>query len=266
MTPQRRQRGFTLVEMVMVIVITGIIAGVVAIFLRSPIEQYMAVARRGEMTDVADTALRRIARDLRAALPNSVRVTGGCGGTDTCTLEFIPTVGGGRYAVQVGDDLAFDRADTTFDVLGPMPEATTAHHVVVYNLGIDGANAYEGSADATHVRRPIAGIGANNITIVSANPLPFESPDHRFHVVATPVRFVCTPASGTLSRVSDYGWNAASGAGAVNLLAQNVSSCRFQYDQNVVAQRSGLVTLHLTLSMQGETISLYHSVHVSNQP
>ncbi len=69
----QRQRGFTLIEAVMVIAITGIVAAMVAIFIRTPIQGYFDLERRVEMTDTADTALRRIARDLRLALPNSVR-------------------------------------------------------------------------------------------------------------------------------------------------------------------------------------------------
>jgi MSHA biogenesis protein MshO len=272
MSMTRRQYGFTLVEMVMVIVITGIIAGMVAVFLRAPVEQYMDVARRAEMTDIADTALRRIARDLRGALPNSVSVTGTCTGPTDCTLVFIPTIGGGRYRTQGVNALAFDQAVAAFEVLGPMPSATTANHVVVYNLGIPGADAYTGSTAATDVRRPITGVAGNTITVNSTQPLPFDSPDHRFHVVSMPVRYVCAankdnPALGTLTRVSNYGWpEGPSSAGTTSLLAQNVSSCRFNYNQNVVGQRAGLVTLQLSITDDGETISLYHAAHVSNQP
>ncbi len=91
---QRTLSGFTLVEMIVVIVITGILAGVVAIFLRVPVEGYMDSARRAEMTDIADTALRRMGRDLRTAVPNSVRIPAPAG---SAYIEFLPTRDGGRY-------------------------------------------------------------------------------------------------------------------------------------------------------------------------
>lgn len=276
----KRPSGFTLVEMIMVIVITGIIGGIVAVFLRAPVQQYMDVARRAEITDIADTALRRVTRDLRLALPNSVRVAGTCGaaGTD-CFIEFLPTTGGGRYrAGPPGDELDFSIADTSFEVLGQSPTVTPGtHEIVVYNLGIAGADAYAGKSSATHNRREVSGSGAGSISITSVNALPFDSPGPRFHVVSTPVTYACD-GSGTLWRYWGYAiqpnqtsvdsiaeLNALAGVQSARL-ADNVTVCRFTYNANPVAQRSGLVTMNLGISIAGEAVTLYSAAHVSNQP
>src|SRR5205814_7956125 len=68
------QRGFTLLEAVLVIAMTGIVAAMVAVFIRAPVNAYVDQARRAELSDAADTALRRMAREVQRALPNSVRV------------------------------------------------------------------------------------------------------------------------------------------------------------------------------------------------
>jgi len=284
-----RQKGFTLVEMIMVIVITGIIGGMVAIFLNAPIRQYMDVARRAEMTDIADTALRRINRDLRLALPNSVRVTGACGGGDACFIEFLPTgsascaagapcLGGGRYragAGGTGDELDFTAADAGFEVLGAMPTVAAGDRIVVYNLGIPGADAYAGTNRAT-----AAAPAAPVVNLAPAFLFPFDSPGQRFHVVTTPVTYACAPAAGgvggTLTRWQGYPIAAVQPAalpagGTAALLATNVSGCRFAYDGFVVAQRSGLVTMRLAITEAdtngvNETVTLYSAAHVSNQP
>jgi MSHA biogenesis protein MshO len=284
-----KERGFTLVEMIMVIVITGIIGGMVAVFLKAPVQQYMDLSRRADMTDIADTALRRIERDVRLALPNSVRVT--TVGSNTY-LEFLPTTGGGRYraaadpaptATGCGSSAAnvldFTVADTCFEVLGAMPPAFTGgESVVVYNLGISGASVYDNSSRTTTA---VAQTGST-ITIGAPGKLfPFDSPSHRFQVITAPVTYVCNaPATnaagngtGTLIRWQGYAIQSAqpttlpaTGTPSSSLLATNVSNCNFVYDANVVAQRSGLVTINLGITENNETVTLYSAAHVSNEP
>jgi MSHA biogenesis protein MshO len=102
MATQRNQRGTTLIELITVISILGVIASVASVFIRGPIDAYVDSTRRAALTDSADTAMRRIARDIRKALPNSTRIKNPVGLTvddphvDEC-LEFIPTKMAGRY-------------------------------------------------------------------------------------------------------------------------------------------------------------------------
>lgn len=107
----RRIRGVTLIELVVVITITGIIAVVLGSIIVSPIQGYQAQVRRAELVDAAEMALRRTARDIRRALPNSVRVRDSLGNVDsvncaaagvTCSLEILHTVDGARYRVEPG--------------------------------------------------------------------------------------------------------------------------------------------------------------------
>ena len=291
MMRQQSQQGFTLVEMIMVIVITGIIGGMVAVFLKAPIQQYMDVARRADMTDIADTALRRIGRDLRLALPNSVRVTGTCtGGATSCFIEFLPTKGGGRYRADVAppgaaagcgslaaDALNFTIADTCFEVLGPMPSAVAGDSVVVYNMtsnpGDPNPNAYVGG------NRTAYGSTVGAVMNITSKLFPFDSPAHRFHIISTPVTYACDGA-GMLWRYWGYVIQSAQTStdsiaklnaliavqGSRALLAANVSSCSFSYDLFVVAQRSGLVTMNLGITENNETVTLYSATHVSNVP
>jgi len=269
-TMSRFQRGFTLIEAVIVIALTGIIAAMVAVFIREPVQGYFDTLRRAELTDVADTAARRISRDLHLALPNSVR------SSDPLAIEFLLTRTGGRYRAELDtgaeDILDFTTADSSFDLLGPPVTFAAGDQVVVYNLGIPGADAYEGNSASTHNRRPYAGaVGAplSNVTITSANALPFASPGHRFQVVDGPVSYVCDLGAGTLRRYSGYAIVPLQAippvGGSSALLAENVSGCSFTY-QAGVTERSGLVAIQLALTQDGETVSLHHEVHVSNVP
>ena len=260
-----RQRGFTLVELIVVIVVSGIVATMLSSFITQPIEGYENLAGRATLVDVADTALRRIQRDVRRALPNSVRITGG-----GSVLELLHTVDGGRYRLGLpGDVLDFSSADSGFDVLGALGnfsaiDLSTAQ-LVVYNLAPSGtsSNAYFG--DNRH-GLSAAGSSASHLQLASAYLFPLTSPKRRFYVVDTPVTFYCDLASGEIRRYDGYAISAvqpAPPAGSGALLANRVSACAFSY-QPGTASRSGLVRLSLELTEAGETIRLMHQVHVDN--
>jgi len=258
--PPARNRSFTLVEAIVVIVLTGILAGAVAVFLVVPVTGYLDVARRAELTDIADTALRRIARDLRPTLPNSIRVTAG-----NTAIEFIPVKTAGRYREALtnagsGNPLDFsDPSDTSFDVIGPAVDIEDGDFIVVYNLGITGDDAYAGS------NRRLENAFGSGLSVVNflGGQFPFSSPARRFHIVGTPVSYIC--AGGILTRYSNYNFGTTPPAGSSGVLASNVSACRFTYEAGVTAQ-SGLITLELAITKDDETVSLVQQVHVSNVP
>jgi MSHA biogenesis protein MshO len=275
-----RQAGFTLTEMVIVIIILGIISAAAAVFISGPIDAYFDVSRRAQLTDVADTALRRIARDLQRAVPNSVRVAGACTGATPCYIEYVPVVAGGRYRAELDDTGAGnpfdfnDNTDVAFDLIGPpivLPPPPL--WLVVYNLGIPGADIYSGSGGANDVRRSNASVAASTISFTSAVALPFESPSRRFNIVSSPVTYECLPAPapavGTLTRYAGYAFSAGQltpPGGASSLLARQVTSCSFTYSTLEVARCAGLVSLSIQITHEAETISLFQQVHVTNVP
>lgn len=265
--------GFSLIELIVVIAVVGILSGIVAVFVRNPLEGYMAASRRAALTDTADGALVRIARDLRTALPNSVRVTQ-VGGA--YYLEYLPIEDGGRYRAEqtggaTGDILDFTSgSDTSFDVLGPSVTANKSQYLVVYNLGLDAStDAWQGGN-----RRAVTSSGAvANLAFTSTgSPLPLESPGRRFYLVSTPVSYVCDSAAGTVRRYSGYGAPASAqptsfGSGTNALLANRVKTCSFLYDAGA-GQRLGQLTLRIQLENSegdnAEQVSLYREVVVNN--
>lgn len=267
-----RQRGFTLIEMVMVIVILGIVGAMVAVFMRAPIDAYFDGSRRAALTDVADTALRRMSRDLRKALPNSIR------NPNSNCIEFIPTRTGGRYRAQDstpgdGSALDFSVADTRFNMVGsnsalPADQQIRAgDRVVVYNLGITNATAYAG--DNTSLVSSVVD-GTETAITITAKQFPLASPSQRFQVIPAEesvVSYVCS--GGVLYRNAGYGYATTCPApvsGVTPVIAKGVSACNFSYSGSDL-QRNALVQVTLQLSnTANETVSLYHAMHVSNTP
>jgi len=141
---------------------------------------------------------------------------------------------------------------------------------VVYNLGITGADAYAGDNRTVYVST------AGAIMNITSKLFPFDSPGHRFHVITAPVSYACDGA-GTLWRYWGYAiqplqtstdsiaeLDALAGVQKARL-ATNVSGCLFTYDP-LVSARNGLLTMHLAITEEGETATLYNAAHVSNQP
>lgn len=283
-----KARGFTLLELLVVIVITGILASMLTVFLRPAIDSYLDTKRRANLTDMADTALRRMGQDIRTAVPNSLRVFGG-----SC-FQLVPTIGGGRYRMERDTSFASPigsawldltqplptgpGASLSFDVFNRLAEAPAVNDwVVIYNQNPNdvytGANRAQILGAFTPPPPPSgAAAGAHRIFI---QPVAFPSgyDGGRFVLVRNAVQTVVynyVPATRTLFRGNVPFSNnlTAVQCGAANqVVATSVDAAVFVYNPNQGAtQQSGYIQMQLTLTDHGETISLAHGVHVENAP
>ena len=291
----KSQAAFSLVEFIIVIVITGVIASSIATFITLPVQGFIDLSRRATLVYSAESALRRMQRDIRRALPNSIRVNA----TGTA-IEMINTIEGARYraAPPPGDldrRLQFNTTDTSFDILGNFSPATFSNpninHVAVYNIGsvdaggtaIAGSNAYGGvDSDTKNVITPggvttitlgtTADPEEHNVTIGGGGfQFSYASPNSRMYLVDTAITYECS--GGQLIRHTNYPFTnipdmVVPPAGSTSaLMADNIGNCDFAYDSGTPS-RSGLMTLDLSVTDTdtGETVRLLHQVHVDNVP
>ena len=293
-----KTRGFTLVELVMVIVITSVIAGTVAVFFKPAVDSYFATVHRATLTAMADGAFRLMGRDLRSAVSNSIRTPG-----NQC-FELLPTSAGGRYRMAsdtVNDSpaplpctpsascsapLEISQPVSQFDVLSQLSTTPAVGDWVV----IDNQNTNDVYAGATRaailsVSTPAAFAGRARIAI-TATLFPTGYDGGRFVVVpnnggSPAVFYLCTGADGTvdasgngkgtlyrLTRAFSAAYPAACPASTgASVVATSVKSCNFVYNANQGAtQQSGFVWMQLEITQSNESVALSYGAHVENVP
>lgn len=255
-----RQAGFTLIEMVVTITVLAIVMTGTLVYVSNSITAYMATVRRDQLTSLGRTAVEQVARDLRSALPNSLRVSNNC-------IEFFPTLGGSSYLTL------------------PLPASGSSFTAVDFTLGSYSGNAYvvvypysTTNLYAAANPGPIAGYAGKTgsptatISLGSAHEFAREAPHRRFYIVSQPVSYCVVNAD--LNRYSGYGINptqvAPPSGGTSTLMAQNIqtsdgasSVTPFSYSPGTL-RRSGVVTLDFRFLIDGEWIRLTHEVHVHN--
>ena len=203
-----RRAGFTLVELVAVITLSAILGLVVWRNLSLPIRAFADGARRAELVATGRLAMMRMSREIRLALPNSVRVAG-----SNQALEFLRTSASGRYRAEANpadastDPLNLNAATDTFQMLGAwtLPAsvrsgaglgsclAGTSDCLAIYNTGNPGTCSAQTAGTRTNawcgdnlagITSVNAGTGTIGVSRASASTVwPTGSPQQRFFVV-----------------------------------------------------------------------------------
>lgn len=287
--PGRQEQGFTLVELIMVMVLLGILSASFLVFFRPMLDAYVDAQRRADLSDLADTALRRMMQELRTAVPNSVNLV-----NQNC-FQFVPSIGGGRYRLDL---------DATNDVAPPcVPSATcsafpnpagaagvaTPVDILVRDSGAaiaagdflainsQSQGAFYGAAGGAVggarytvnavAAAPRASDGVQRVTL-SRNPAAGGYAGGRFQMVGAAQPSVMYSCSGGRLLRSVQGTAAlAACAAAGEVVATDVAACDFSYAANPSAtQANGFVSLFLQLARDGERVSLSYGVHVDNLP
>jgi MSHA biogenesis protein MshO len=81
------KRGFTLIELVVVLVVLAIVSVGMTRFIRSSTQIFIDASEREQLLREGSFAVERINREISAAVPNSVRLTGNAG---VHCLQFVP--------------------------------------------------------------------------------------------------------------------------------------------------------------------------------
>lgn len=276
-----RNSGFTLMELIIVIIIMGVMSLGIAGFIKLSTQTYLNVTERDELLANARFSVERLNREVRNAVPNSVRVATDdpTAATKQC-LEFVMITASTVYT-----ELSVAPKDKA-DKLNVIPfvnnqgnvyscnNTDCGEKVVVYPLSP--ADVYSGHDDNLSKVFTIETYTAPELSL-TAGEVNFKeySPTSRAFIFKEPVSY-CVE-SGELNRYSGYSFNTIQVLppnvnitnGNESLMAKNLSFDANDLPFDVVPaslQRNAVVQIKLNFIRDGEQVIFDHAIHIKNIP
>lgn len=256
-----RRNGFTLIELVMVIVLLGIVSIVSVRFVSLSTLGALDTSARQLRSLQAVVISEQVTRELREAFPLSVRTNGSC-------LEWLPLEAGTNY-LNLTTGSGFDEIEIVPFAQVPAVGSTRA---VVYGYGTGTGDLYTG-ADPGPVSEVISGIdnaaSPATITLSASHRFSTTSPARRLFVIGQPVS-LCQ-SGRFLHRYSGYAPTSSQPTppvGAPEILAANLTGTVDFNFQPATLQRAAVVqfTFELANDDATETTTVSQEVQIRNVP
>jgi MSHA biogenesis protein MshO len=279
-------KGFTLVELVTVIIVLGIVSVGISGFIRSGMGIYSDVTERDQIISESRFIVERLNRELRTAVPNSARVSNsGSGLSAIQCLEFVPITwatyytdlailpststsanvvqisdDSGRFALNPGTDFALVYPTSNNDVY-VTSDALEIKRQLITACSDDGANS-----DCT------TGDSSNNLaTLTLAGAFADDSPARRLYIVREAVSY-CVGNKQIYRHTDTINATQTVYSSGGILMAENLSNDLSEAEQQVfrvippTLTRNGLISLLLTFDKNEEIVNFSSEVHIPNVP
>jgi MSHA biogenesis protein MshO len=261
---KKHQAGFTLIELITVLVILGILVSVGSHFLVSSVDAYRQSQIQQKLMAKGRLSIEQMTRMLRSSVPGSVRTSssGNC-------IEFMPAVGGGNYFGELPDSANGAAASASISTAPIYADLGTPLYAIVGSFYA--SEIY--TLASPSARADIAALGAEPYTTISlstAHSFVRNSQQKRVYLGASPKRFCLQ--SGDLYLYEAYGLdtsvlNDADPGGSTILLSENVSSPSQAFSLSSGSEdRNAVIYLALRYSEAQMGVDMNQKVLVRNVP
>lgn len=260
--------GFTLLELIIVIALIGILAISLGKITSFSVFSYIDAKDRSHNSQSGKWLIERISRELREALPQSVRT--GNSGNIHC-VEFMSILNASTYL-----DLPASGNITSFNAVGF--DLSFVSGMMVAIMPINPVQTYNNSGTLGSISAITPTGSQSLITLAAATNFSRRSPQNRFYLLSSPSSFCLDNSTGLVNRYTAYGVDPIQSfppvGATIDLMGENFSANGSVFNfQPGTLSRSGILQLNFRLQNRernlagnSESFEIFHEVHIRNVP